>query len=329
MYNNIKGSNNIAQGLRALCGNISGCDNVAQGNLALSQNTIGSCNVAIGSGALNSNKISGNNIGIGFQALYSNTGGTDNISMGYGTLYNNKSGCNNIAMGQYVLRQTTTGSNNTAQGCYAMYGNTSGNNNIAQGYQALYGNTSGSNNVAIGQCSGFQSTGSENVYLGAFSGSGNTASNRLYIANSKACTLIYGNFTGNTVTIGGNMCATGCGFAIDFIASSDRRLKTNITPISNALSMVMELQGVCYQMCDDCRCESRIGLIAQDVEKVLPEVVSHEIPTNADTKFGINDEKLGLKYDKMVAVLIEAIKEQQIQINNLSTELNNIKLNRI
>ena len=126
-----------------------------------------------------------------------------------------------------------------------------------------------------------------------------------------------------TTNIG--ITVTGTGTATDWIATSDRRLKTNIIPISNALSMVMELQGVCYIMCDDCNFENRIGLIAQDVEKILPEVVAHGEPTEADAKFGITDDKLGLKYDKMVAVLIEAVKEQQMQINCLKDEINNLK----
>jgi hypothetical protein len=127
-----------------------------------------------------------------------------------------------------------------------------------------------------------------------------------------------------TVTSGIDL-GTQCGTACDWIATSDCRLKTGIQPISNALSIVTQLQGVCYCGCDDERCEINLGLIAQDVEKILPEIVAHSVPSEKDFKYGICDDKLGLKYDKLTAVLIEAIKEQQIQINNLKLEINEIK----
>lgn len=125
------------------------------------------------------------------------------------------------------------------------------------------------------------------------------------------------------LSTGGTMVITGSGCAVDWIATSDCRLKTNIVPISSALSMVTQLQGVCYQMCGEC--ENRIGLIAQDVQKILPEIVAHGAPSKDDAKYGITDDKLGLKYDKLTAVLIEAIKEQQVQIDELKAELNYIK----
>lgn len=126
-------------------------------------------------------------------------------------------------------------------------------------------------------------------------------------------------------TLTNGICVTGCGYATDWIASSDCRLKNNIQPISNALSMVNKLCGVCYEMCDDENHQSRIGLIAQDVEKVLPEVVSKNKSSEEDLKYGINDIKYGLKYDKLSAVLIEAIKEQQKEINKLKNQINNLK----
>jgi hypothetical protein len=112
----------------------------------------------------------------------------------------------------------------------------------------------------------------------------------------------------------GNLTICGCGTGVDWIASSDCRLKTCIKPIMGALSTVMQLQGVCYELCDDEKHENQLGLIAQDVEKILPAIVSHSKPNEEDFKYNICDNKLGLKYEKLSAVLIEAIKEQQKQI---------------
>ncbi len=146
------------------------------------------------------------------------------------------------------------------------------------------------------------------------------AENAILATNNAGVNLYFNNVcVFNTLSTGA--CITGCGFATDFIAASDKRLKKDIEPISNALSMVTQLQGVCYRMCDDECCEIRVGLIAQDVQEVLPEVVTHTPPTNDDAKYGITDEKLGLKYDKIVSVLIEAIKELNIKIIILENEI--------
>jgi len=126
-------------------------------------------------------------------------------------------------------------------------------------------------------------------------------------------------------TLTGIFCATTCGTSADWVATSDCRQKTDIKPLCNSLSIIQQLCGVCYYMCDDINHEKNVGLIAQDVELVLPEIVSHITPTEEDAKYGITDDKLGLKYDKLTAVLIEAIKEQQQQINFLTSELNNLK----
>uniref|UniRef100_A0A7V3RII3 Tail fiber domain-containing protein n=1 Tax=candidate division WOR-3 bacterium TaxID=2052148 RepID=A0A7V3RII3_UNCW3 len=98
---------------------------------------------------------------------------------------------------------------------------------------------------------------------------------------------------------------------------SSRRWKTNIEPISNALSKVMELQGVYY----DWKANGKhdIGMIAEDVGKVIPEVVAYE-KNGTDAK--------SLDYARLVAVLVEAIKEQQKEIEGLKKEINDIKSNR-
>jgi hypothetical protein len=100
--------------------------------------------------------------------------------------------------------------------------------------------------------------------------------------------------------VAGNIRATGT------ITPSDLRLKTNITPIPSALSKIESLQGVYYNWNREkypernFSDEKQIGLIAQDVEKVIPEVVH----TDAE---GYKS----MSYDKLTAVLIEAVKEQQ------------------
>lgn len=100
--------------------------------------------------------------------------------------------------------------------------------------------------------------------------------------------------------------------ATSFLYSSDRRLKKNIKPISG-LENILKLQGVSFNWKKDEA--SDIGLIAQDVEKVLPELVS----TNP-----ITDLK-SIKYGNLTAVLVEAVKEQQRQIDNQNIEIQILK----
>ena len=100
--------------------------------------------------------------------------------------------------------------------------------------------------------------------------------------------------------------------------SSDARFKTNITPIENPLQKVLQLRGVNFDWKTNefpirSFSENRsLGFIAQEVEKVLPEVVQTE--KNAEGYKSV-------QYDKIVALLVEAIKDQQKQIDSLKVEL--------
>ena len=107
--------------------------------------------------------------------------------------------------------------------------------------------------------------------------------------------------------------------------SSDARFKTNIIPIENALQKVIHLRGVNFNWNQKAFPEknfsdkTEVGFIAQEVEKVLPEVVFKDSTT---------EEYRSVKYDKVVALLVEAIKEQQKQINSLKTEVKKLRKNK-
>ena len=93
--------------------------------------------------------------------------------------------------------------------------------------------------------------------------------------------------------------------------SSDERIKTNIKTIENALGKTLLLRGVEY---NDIRIEpdkKRIGLIAQEVELIIPEVVGIDEATTIKN----------IEYGSLVGLLVEAIKEQQKQINELKNIL--------
>lgn len=100
--------------------------------------------------------------------------------------------------------------------------------------------------------------------------------------------------------------AGNANFSGTVTANSDETLKENVVGITNALDKVMDLRGVYFNRIGKNYDDREIGVIAQEVEKVLPELVK-ENP----------DGTKAVAYQNMVAVLIEAIKEQQEQINEL------------
>lgn len=86
--------------------------------------------------------------------------------------------------------------------------------------------------------------------------------------------------------------------------TSDARLKDNIVPLNNATETLMQLEGVSYTLIENNK--PSIGLIAQEVEKVLPEVVSTD-----------SDGYKSIAYGNIVALLIETVKEQNKRIEEL------------
>jgi hypothetical protein len=90
-------------------------------------------------------------------------------------------------------------------------------------------------------------------------------------------------------------------------AASDERLKKDITPVTNALEKITKLQGVNYHWKDENRgTRMELGLVAQTVENIIPEVVD-----TASDDMGTKS----IRYENLVALLIEGMKEQQAQID--------------
>lgn len=107
----------------------------------------------------------------------------------------------------------------------------------------------------------------------------------------------------------GNILASG-----NVTGYSDEKLKDNIKTISNALDKIIQIRGVEYDRKDIKGNPHHIGVIAQEIEKIIPEVVS----THSD---GIKS----VAYGNLIGIVIEAIKEQQHQINNLKEEIENLR----
>ena len=117
----------------------------------------------------------------------------------------------------------------------------------------------------------------------------------------------------NVLRFGGTqVCATaGC------TSTSDRRLKQNIAPLQSSLQNILQLQGVSYDWIDREKYgqSHQIGLVAQDLEKIYPEVV-------------VTDSHTGLKsvaYDHLIAPMIEAVKALHAQIQSAVADLTLVK----
>jgi len=140
-----------------------------------------------------------------------------------------------------------------------------------------------------------------------------TASGVITFSNSTASTS---KTTGAVIVTGGVGISGDLNVGGDVVAyaSSDERLKDNIELISNPIEKVQSLKGVTWNWNDDAsetqKSTPNVGVIAQDVEKVLPQLVH-----DRDNGFK------GVDYAKLTGLLIEAIKDQQKQIDELKSKL--------
>jgi len=100
--------------------------------------------------------------------------------------------------------------------------------------------------------------------------------------------------------------STGLLTSTDYNSASDRNLKTNITNLSETIGILQQLQGVSFNWKDSGI--KSFGLIAQDVEQIIPEIVTEHEGTK------------GINYINIIAFLIEAVKDLQAQINQLKQQ---------
>ena len=209
----------------------------------------------------------------------------------------------------------TTGAYNSIIGTDALLCNTTGYYNTANGHYALGKQTTGIRNSAIGFYAGCAiTTGNYNTVLGSFYATGfETLSNRVYISDGNNNLRIYVDNNGNVHS------------DADVIAYSttisDKRLKDNVETITDASTKIANLRGVEYVWNKGSRKgEKDMGLIAQEVEEVIPHIVREK----EMAFFGLETYKT-IDYEKIVALLIEGFKEQQAQIEELKQEIKKLK----
>ena len=283
--------------------NGTGSYNTGIGFDALLGDYTGNYNTAIGANALYRNSSGNFNTADGAFALYNNTGNY-NTATGASALQNNTTGTDNVASGLQALFTNSTGYDNTANGFNALYYNTGGHDNAAVGFQSLNNNTTGNNNVALGYFAGSKlSTGGNNIDIGAnvlgLTGEANTI--RIGKQGTQKNTVIAGIF--GTAVSGSTVVVNSSGKL--GVAASSARYKEAIKPMDKTSEVILALQPVTFRYKEELDPDKipQFGLIAEDVEKVNPDLVVRDEDGKVNT----------VRYEAVNAMLLnEFVKEHRM-----------------
>jgi hypothetical protein len=242
------------------------------------------------------------NTAYGANALYSNNTYLDARNVG--------AGCNALFSAQYAFGNVGAGAN-------ALYSNTTGNTNVAEGYNALFSNQSGDRNTAIGFRALYQNTGSNNIALGFNAGTN-------VIGESGNICIGY-NVLGvagenNTIRISNIYSSPASGRAV-YVNSDNKvgtlvssgRFKEQIKSMGNASEATLALKPVTFRYKTNIEPSGvrMFGLIAEDVEKIDPELVTRNDKGEAET----------VRYDAVYAMLLNEFLKQHRKVEQQEQRL--------
>jgi hypothetical protein len=284
--------------------------------------------------------LGGWNTASGYQALFRNTIGPDNTASGYQALFSNTTGSLNTATGFEALFSNTTAHNNTATGFQALGSNTTGESNIALGWEAGVRLTTGNNNIDIGNTG---VTGESNtIRIGGDPGFGFGSQTRTFIAGISGTPV-----TGAPVVVDGNGQLG--------VLGSSGRFKDEIKPMDTASEAILALRPVTFRYKHELDPNGipQFGLVAEEVEKVNPDLVArdaqgkvftvryeavnamllneflkeHRKVEEQDRKMQEQDATIAqlkaaaLKQEAVMEALTASLKKQEAQIQKVSAEL--------
>ena len=313
----------------------------------------GTRNLFLGSGAGNLTMTgTGQNIGIGEGTLMNTTSGYRNTAVGYQSLLNTTSGYRNTAVGYQSLLSNTTGSYNTASGYRSLYSNTTGIRNTTSGYNAGRVITTGSANTFLGYNAGNTGTTatvasstaigyeaqvatSSSIILGGtgvfntWVGTGTTSPSAKFSIGQPANTSQGGvwlaatdgdfrafymdtsgvfNFYGGD---GGTLNTATLNAAGAWTNASDLAYKENLATLDYGLETLRLLTPRSYTMKGSGL--KQIGFVAQELELLVPEVVSGE------------EGSKGISYGNLVSVVVKAVQDLDLKVIALaSTAMANV-----
>ncbi|MDQ4121794.1 MAG: tail fiber domain-containing protein [Acidobacteriota bacterium] len=296
--------------------NTTGIANSFFGGQAGYNNTEGGLNSFFGNRAGYYNSLGSSNSFFGYSAGHQNTAGYENSFFGTDAGWSNTTGYNNSFFGYLAGRGNTTGYGNSAYGRRAGDTNSSGDFNTFMGYHSNAYGANQSNSTAIGAFAYVKQSNS--IVLGSIEGiNGATATVNVGIGTTTPADRLH---VGGDIRIG-NSGTNGClknasGGVITGTCSSDLSFKHTVTPFTATLEKLLKLKPVHFYWNTKQFPEKRFGeeqsygLIAQEVEQVLPELVT--------------EDEEGLKavdYAKIPLLTLQALKELKEQNDSLKEEL--------
>ena len=254
-----------------------------------------------------------------------NTGSTSASAIGY---YTTASGDGTLATGRDTkaigdwstamgYKSESNGNNSIAMGNRS---EANGYTSLVMGYQVFangdystamgqFSEANGSHSTAMGKSS--KANDYSSLVIGYYNLSGNTVTGSATAANTANTAFVIGNGTfssrsdafkvmanGDT-TVSNDLTVNG-----DVVVSSDARLKANIMSLGSTLAKLLLIDGKRYTMKKDGK--QKIGVLAQDIQKVFPELVTTD-----------DKDMLAVNYQGLVPVLINALKEQDDKISRL------------
>lgn len=279
----------------------------------------GNNNFFAGKGA-GSTSVSGNqNTGIGSGASDHVSSGSDNVAVGFNTLNLAGAAASNVAIGSQALANTTACTNNVAVGFQSLNGasNATSTANTALGYQSLSGISTGHNNIAIGSGSGSAYGGSEssnivianagtngesNVIRLGTTGSGTGQQAKCWVAGTRGVTTDVADAIAVLIDSTGQLGTT----------SSTRRVKENIQDMAQQSDGVLNLRPVTFNFISDQSKKKQYGLIAEEVNEILPELVVYDnqgLPAS-------------IKYHELPVILLNELKKLKAEIKELKERSN-------
>ena len=274
-------------------------------------------NTAVGDHALFSN-FGQSDTATGFKALFNNMKGAVNVANGDQALFANENGNGNTAVGAFALSGNTDGDFNTAVGEETLVANTTGGDNSSLGGSALHNNTTGSSNTALGNFALFgNTTGNFNVAVGT------NAGNHVITADHVICigSDVPGADVSNSCFIGQIFGATSSDGAAVFVNSdgklgtitSSRRFKEEIRPMDKVSEALFALRPVTfhYKKQIDPESRSQLGLVAEEVENVNPDLVVHDK----------DDKPYSVRYDQVNAMLLNEFLKEHRKVEELEAAL--------
>jgi hypothetical protein len=293
-------------------------------------NTTGADNVGVGAYALAGNTTASNNTAIGKSALYANTTASNNTAVGTSALTATTTGANNVVVGASAMTVSTTGGNSVAIGVSALGGLTDATACTAVGWQAGLGNTTGDYNTYLGQGAGGNvTTGTVGLYLGY-------AAQAAAVTDSE-CIVIVADGSGagrvgkgsNTGFINANLGSIYQGNnSASWATTSDERIKKNITDNTVGLDALNQIRVRNFEYRTETEITDfenpqsavvektgiQLGVIAQEIEKILPDMVTEETT-------GVKS----VNPDNLTWYLVNSIQQLSAQVDALTARITTLE----